>query len=284
MGLADEIARKLDLGNEKVMNTSVTIARDVPGEFSINQVGAIYSTLVEGWSYLSDPSFEESYKSAGLALQDDVRAGTVGAGDCEDFAILIASLIESLGGSTRILFVQYDETVGTIPEHAYAELFLGQKDDPQLENLTKWIQDEYGVSSTPGLSYDGEDAWPNLEYNSSYIGGPFFGGEKVSRNTAWTTGNKTTPKIIPLIDPMDSLDPWQATNDDIGSNITLSLIPSRKSVVSPLCVVFFRHHYCHHNLFDCPDMIRPAAIARGSGLPLSLIIIHLDSQCLDRPH
>ena len=102
--LSETIAGKLDLGNPNVEQTAVTMARDYPGEFSINQVGAIYSSLVQGWSYYPDPNFKESYKNANLTLQDGVRAGTVGGGDCDDFAILIASLIESLGGSTRIIF------------------------------------------------------------------------------------------------------------------------------------------------------------------------------------
>jgi WD40 repeat protein len=219
------IEGKLDLGNTNIEQTAVTIARDYPGEFSINQVGAIYNSLVEGWSYYLDPNFKESYKNANLTLQDGVRAGTVGAGDCDDFAILIASLIESLGGSTRIIFSQEEETG---QGHAYAELYLGKKDDPRQEELENWIKGEFGTSSVPGMRFDDEEVWLNLDYNSSYIGGPFFGGGKAFRKTAWIAGNKTAPKIIPLIDAMDDLSGWSAIKDEIGSNISMKLVPSRK--------------------------------------------------------
>ncbi len=219
------IENKLDLGNANIGQTAVTMARDYPGEFSINQVGAIYNSLVQGWSYYSDPSFRESYKNANLSLQDGVRAGTVGVGNCDDFAILIASLIESLGGSTRIIFAQDEETG---QGHAYAEAYLGQKDDPRLAELENWIKGEFGKSFIPGMRFEDEEVWINLDYNSSYIGGPFFGGEKAFRKIAWVTGNKTAPKIIPLIDSMDDLSGWTAIMDDNGSNISMKLLPSRK--------------------------------------------------------
>lgn len=227
-GQMNDIAMKLGLGDKRVLNTSIEMARDVPGEFSINQVGAIYNHLVQGWSYLSDPSFQESYKSSSLTLDDGIKAGTIGAGDCDDFAILIASLIEALGGSTRIIIAQDLAVVETQSGHAYTELYLGHRNDPQLEEFRKWISDEYGVSSIPGIINDSEEVWLNLDYNSSYLGGPFFGGEKVSRRVAWEEGKKTLPKIIPMIDTMDSLDAWQSENDEIGSKISLSLIPTKK--------------------------------------------------------
>jgi hypothetical protein len=45
------IENKLDLGNPNIEQTAVTMARDYPGEYSVNQVGAIYNSLVQGWSY-----------------------------------------------------------------------------------------------------------------------------------------------------------------------------------------------------------------------------------------
>jgi WD40 repeat protein len=89
------------------------------------------------------------------------------------------------------------------------------------------IRDDYGVKSVPGLSSE-EDVWVNLDYNSSYIGGPFFGGGRATPKIAWMAGNKTVPKIIPLIDSMDSLSSWKAKNDDMGSNVSLDLVPSKK--------------------------------------------------------
>jgi WD40 repeat protein len=223
--LQSVIYSKLDLGDTYVEQTAVTMARDYPGEFSINQVGAIYDTLVQGWNYYSDPSYKELYKNANLTLQDGMRAGTVGVGDCDDFAILISSLIDSLGGSTRIIFA-YDEA--SRQGHAYSELYLGKKDSPMIEDLEGWIKDEYGKPSVPGVSLTEDEVWLNLDYNGTYPGGPFFGEKWVSKTVAWESKNKTSPKIVPLIDPMENLSNWKTLKDDLGSNVSIGLVPSKK--------------------------------------------------------
>jgi uncharacterized delta-60 repeat protein len=219
------IGSKLDLGDPYVEQTAVTMARDYPGEFSINQVGAIYDSLVQGWNYYSDPSYKELYKNANLSLQEGMRAGTVGVGDCDDFAIVISSLIDSLGGSTRIIFA-YDEA--SRQGHAYAELYLGKKDSPMIEDLEGWIKDEYGKPSVPGMRLTGDEVWLNLDYNGTYPGGPFFGDKWVSRTVAWESKNKTFPKIVPLIDPMEDLSNWKTLKDELGSNVSIGLVPSKK--------------------------------------------------------
>jgi WD40 repeat protein len=256
------IESKLDLENPSVEQTAVNMARDYPGEFSINQVEAIYNSLVQGWSYFSDPKFKESYKSANQSLQDGVKADMVGAGDCDDFAILIASLIESLGGSTRIIFSQDEETGG---RHAYAELYIGKKDDPRLEDIKRLIRDDYGVKSVPGMRGE-EDIWVNLDYNSSYMGGPFFGGGRATPKIAWMAGNKTTPNIIPLIDSMNSLSRWKVKNDDIGSNISIGLVPSKKDKAINLSYDLKKNGWV-----EIARDIDPVALAELKGLNLSYL-------------
>jgi WD40 repeat protein len=223
--LQGAISSKLDLGDPYVEQTAVTMARDYPGEFSINQVGAIYDTLVQGWNYYSDPSYKELYKNANLTLQEGMGADTVGVGDCDDFAILISSLIDSLGGSTRIIFA-YDEA--SRQGHAYAELYLGKKDSPMIKDLEGWTKDEYGKPSVPGMRLTGDEVWLNLDYNGTYPGGPFFGEKWVRRTVAWESENKTFPKIVPLIDPMEDLSNWKTLKDELGSNVSISLVPSKK--------------------------------------------------------
>jgi len=225
--LATKIEGRLDLGNHNVEQTTVILARDYPGEYSINQVVAIYDAMRTGWYYYSDPSYREAYKSANQTLQEGKIAGTLGVGDCEDFAILISSLVGSLGGSTRITFA-YNEETGQ--GHAYSELYLGKKDNPMVEDLKGWIKEKYGVPSIPGLSLAGDEIWLNLDYNSSHLGGPFFdeGGTWVQRQKVWEVGNKTSPKIVPGIDNMDNLSRWKVLRDGIGSKAEMSLVPARQ--------------------------------------------------------
>lgn len=99
-----EIANCLDLGNPEIEQTAMTIAKDYPGEYNINQISAVYDAMRKGWYYNSDPSYKDKYKNANRTLQDGKISNSIGMGDCEDFAILMASLQESLQGSTRIIF------------------------------------------------------------------------------------------------------------------------------------------------------------------------------------
>jgi transglutaminase-like putative cysteine protease len=124
--IKSSVADSLDLGNSNVEQTAVTIAKDYPGEYNINQVSEIFKTLRKGWFYFSDPSYKNKYKNANRTLQDGKMSNTIGIGNCDDFAILMASLIASLGGSTRITFAA---NASSIEGHAYCEVFLGEEND-----------------------------------------------------------------------------------------------------------------------------------------------------------
>lgn len=267
--LNQEIEGKLDLGDSYVEQTAVIMARDYPGEFSVNQVNAIYNSLVEGegWNYYSDPSYKEFYKSASQSLQDGARVGTVGVGDCDDFAILMASLIESLGGSTRIVFA-YDEESGQ--GHAYTELYLGNKDDPVIEDIKRWIENENGQPSVPGLAYSGEKMWLNLDYNATFIGGPLFDQNMptVYRKIVWESGNKTYPKIIPLIDSMDNLSDWMVIKDDLGSNVSINLTPSKKGKA-----INISYNLAKGGWVGIAREVNPKNLAELKGINLTYLII-----------
>jgi len=76
---------------------------------------------VNGWSYARDPRGTDFFMHANQSLKIGGKAGCSGVGDCDDFAILMSALVESIGGTTRIIFAQ-NKTMGG---HAYAEVYLG---------------------------------------------------------------------------------------------------------------------------------------------------------------
>jgi transglutaminase-like putative cysteine protease len=168
-----EVEKALDLGNPNIEQTAVTIAKDYPGEYNINQVSEIYDTLVVGWYYFSDPSYKEKYKNAILTLQDGKTSSSVGMGDCDDFAILMSSLINSLGGSTRITLASNSSSS---EGHAYCELFLGYENDSQVNDLINWTKAQYGLEDIPGLNRTGNEVWMNLDWWADNPGGPYFEG------------------------------------------------------------------------------------------------------------
>ena len=89
-------------------------------------------------------------------------------GDCDDFAILMAAVIEAIGGTSRIVLARH---------HAYTEVYLGLRDKPCTLRLIKDIQDRYaGPQINYHVDWDGE-VWLNLDWTAKYPGGPFFKGK-----------------------------------------------------------------------------------------------------------
>jgi len=72
------------------------------------QVKAIYYFVRDNFDYVSDPNAFEYVKSAKQSLVS-------GGGDCDDSAVLISSLLESIGVKTKFVF---------IPRHVYIQAYL----------------------------------------------------------------------------------------------------------------------------------------------------------------
>jgi|WetSurMetagenome_2_1015567.scaffolds.fasta_scaffold00750_4 WD40 repeat protein len=224
--IESEIAISLDLGNSNVEQTAVNLAKDFPGEYNINQVCEIFGTLRKEWFYFSDPSYANKYKSANLTLQDGMISNTIGMGNCDDFAILMSSLISSLGGSTRITFAS---NMSSTEGHAYSEVFLGWENDSQVDELINWIKAEYNLAEIPGLNRKDGEVWLNLDWWADYPGGPYYEGNE-QKEEIWQSEKLISPKIIPIIDTMNSISGWETLDDDKGSSISIGLYPARNGM------------------------------------------------------
>lgn len=215
--------KALDLGNANIEQTAVTIAKDYPGEYNINQVSAIFDTLIKGWYPISDPNYKDKWKNANLTLRDGHISESAGMGDCDDFAILMASLIASLGGSARItIAANATSTEG----HAYCELFLGKENDPQVNDIINWIKAQYSLTEVLGLDRTGDEVWLNLDWWDKNLGGRYLEGD--IGKVVWQSPKLVSPKIVPIIDSMDTTAGWDVVKDNLGSNAIISLAPARK--------------------------------------------------------
>ena len=184
-----EVETKLDLGNAYIADTAMTMAADYPGQYSINQISQIYNTMAQGgWFYYNDTTGSESYQNANRSLQRGKIKNTIGMGDCDDFAILMTSLIQSIGGFSRVIFAyDYDNQNG----HAYTELYLGNGTSEVNETIN-WLKREYNVTDLPGINRTGDEIWLNLDWGNditeaAYPGGPYFGkgSRNVRRDVVW---------------------------------------------------------------------------------------------------
>ena len=100
-------------------------------------------------------------------------------GDCDDFAILLASCIEGIGGRARIVFAQ-NPTEG----HAYTELRIADNEEEAkkiMEGILNSANVIYGQNLQSSYNYrKGEDGviWMNLDWTSPTPGGEYFEATK----------------------------------------------------------------------------------------------------------
>lgn len=186
---------KIEPYNPIVRAKALEIASRAPGSYSIGQVCEIYNYVNSGWRYINDPSSRGDYiNSASESIEIGERAGCAGVGDCEDFAVLMASLIEAIGGKTRIIHTT---------RHAYAEVYIGneQQGNDNIANILTWVRDNYQISGKECLliffhkNLNTSDRWLSLEglAGSIHPGGTMIDGD-VSW-IAWASEGSKAPHV-----------------------------------------------------------------------------------------
>lgn len=138
------------------------ISKNSAGSYNIGQICDIYDYLYKNWTYVNDPKGGDYYAPAS-------ESAVLMKGDCDDFAILMASCIEAIGGSARVISAKGNE-VG----HAYAEVHLAN-DKSHADNLTNSISRRYGGKTVHyTVNDDKDDFWLNLDWSANHPGGKFF--------------------------------------------------------------------------------------------------------------
>jgi S-layer protein (TIGR01567 family) len=179
---------RTDTNNQYVLDEAALLAAKYPGDLTMDQICSIYSYLKngdeakKGWSYVRDRRGPDYYRYANESLKMGDRAGCSGVGDCDDFAILMSSLIESIGGTTRIILAHNNTTGG----HAYTEVYLGNLNvqNNQVEGIASWLKQKFNADKIyTHIDTNAKDVWLNLDWGLdekgiAHPGGPFFQGDK----------------------------------------------------------------------------------------------------------
>ncbi|MCJ7442940.1 MAG: tetratricopeptide repeat protein [Methanotrichaceae archaeon] len=232
---------KVEPNNAVIRGLALSLAAKCPGDQTIDQICEIYSFLkygnasLKGWSYVTDPRGIDYFNSASNSVMAGSDAGRVGAGDCDDFAVLMASMIESIGGATRIFLVKNSTRGG----HAFTEVYLGPQNS-QTNTVINWLKKKYNANNIFfHINTSTKEVWLNLDWGidekgNAHPGGPFYQGEehyilRMRNNygkkpvTLPEQPNKP-PKLINLIP--DKLSPqnagtviaWTATAKDLEND------------------------------------------------------------------
>ena len=150
-----------DYTNSIVRNEAVSIAGKDDGEYNIGQICDIFDYCYNNWKYVNDPKEKEIFEYASNTISNGLN------GDCDDFAVLMCSMILSIGGEARINFA-YQKDQG----HAFTEVNIGEnKVDDYISKRYKDVYSNSGIYSR--IDKDGNH-WLNLDWFAKYPGGDYF--------------------------------------------------------------------------------------------------------------
>lgn len=168
----DQIAEKIKVAMDS--DSSITrnyalslIDKKHGGQRNTAQLCDMWEKVYKDWTYVSDPRGFEYFSSASNTIQIGLK------GDCDDFAILIASLVESIGGKSRIILAQGVQGGG----HAYAEVYIGDNEEIFKKNA-QYVAKRYKANSIDyNIQYDENKKpryWLNLDWQSRHPGGKYY--------------------------------------------------------------------------------------------------------------
>ncbi|MBP2133406.1 hypothetical protein J2128_001360 [Methanomicrobium sp. W14] len=163
--LAGHVSEAMDYTDPDLRNAALgMIGQQHGGNYNLQQVCDVYDYMYKYWVYVNDPNGFEYMSPA----SDSVKTMK---GDCDDFAILMGSLVEGIGGSSRIIIAENGES-----GHAYAEVYIADNPDT-LKVMTDSLRKRYGmadycfhVSTENGR----KKYWLNLDWTAGHPGGSFF--------------------------------------------------------------------------------------------------------------
>ena len=122
--------------------------------------------IKDNYRYVSDPSGFDYFATPteSIALM---------AGDCDDYSILMASVIKAIGGNVRIIWA---------PRHVYPELFCGDKAsfDKYLSAIYIFFEKEIRNKQIYYRLDKNQNYWLNIDYTDKYPGSVYFCDEVLS--------------------------------------------------------------------------------------------------------
>lgn len=163
---ASKVVEAMDYTNPTTRDFALSlIDKDHGGNYNIAQICDMWEKIYNRWTYVNDPKGTEYYSPASRTIKLGLK------GDCDDFAILVASTMSAIGGSPRVILAS-----NTGGGHAYTEVYLGP-DKSNLESATKYICKRYNCK---GIAYrvsnEGGQTryWLNLDWWAKHPGGPYY--------------------------------------------------------------------------------------------------------------
>jgi len=150
-----------------VRERALQIASQYSGEYNVYQLCALFDWVRDEIGYVSDPQGIDYWSPPDETL-------VAKAGDCEDHTILLASMIEAIGGAVRIILTE---------NHAFASLYIGDK--THASKVMETIKNYYGEELPFVYWIDNGERWLVLESTGGFYPGDLPVGAKFTPD-GWT--------------------------------------------------------------------------------------------------
>jgi transglutaminase-like putative cysteine protease len=166
---AQKLAKALNPMDPTTRNAAVKLAARTEGPFHVEQVAEVWAGVRKEWRYVNDPQGREYFASASESIQNGY------IGDCDDFAVTLASMVIAIGGKARVVLMD-----GPRGGHAYAEACVQGEPSKVASALLKHYKTKfkrYLTDSAPkSISYRASTdcpIWLNLDWSAAVPGGPY---------------------------------------------------------------------------------------------------------------
>jgi len=160
--VGSEIRKKVDGGNTVTRDFALA-AVNHSGTYNVQQVCDLWDAVVPPvWTYVNDPADPDvSFWDYFAAASESITVGL--KGDCDDFAILNAALVEAIGGNSRVIYAANPGGA-----HMYAEAQFDSGVD-----VTQIIRSRYALQPS-AVVYTHPGNWLNLDWSAPHPGGTFY--------------------------------------------------------------------------------------------------------------
>ena len=177
--LFEELNGLVNPKDEGVLEVAQKASDKYPGRYNIYQICTLFDYVSNNIEYVPDPKEVEVWQAPNETLK-------LGTGDCEDYAILMASLIEASGGNSRIYLTE---------DHAFAAVYVGGGTD----EIDTAIRKYYNTPLTIYFISDQYGAWLILDSVSGFYTGNLPVGAKPSKMD-WDFENSTRITVIDIVE------------------------------------------------------------------------------------
>ncbi|MDH5493605.1 MAG: transglutaminase-like domain-containing protein, partial [Myxococcales bacterium] len=161
----EKVIAAMDVTHATTRNTAVRLAATQEGTFHVEQVASLWAKVRGEWRYVNDPRGTEYFARASETIENEY------AGDCDDFAIVLVSMVSAIGGEARLVMMD-----GPQGGHAYAEVCIDEASDEVRDRLARHYRRQRNRQRLREIHFRPSEScqvWLNMDWNAGVLGGPY---------------------------------------------------------------------------------------------------------------